>query len=70
MLALLRSRYTRGSDYWAVLLWYVAAKVAEIFDREIFDAGELVSGHSLKHLLAAAGAWWVLRMLRLRRPLP
>jgi hypothetical protein len=35
---------------------YVVAKVAEVNDRAIFDALGFVSGHTLKHLLAAAGA--------------
>jgi hypothetical protein len=40
----------------AVLLWYGAAKMAEISDADLFAAGEVVSGHTLKHILAAIGA--------------
>jgi hypothetical protein len=68
MLLLLPSRYTRGNEYWAVLLWYAAAKAAELFDHQVFNVNGVLSGHNLKHLFAAAGAWWVLRMLRRRRP--
>ena len=39
-------------------------------DQQIFSLGGLVSGHAAKHLLAALAAWWVWRMLRLRRPAP
>lgn len=60
---------TRGRDdpfpwRWLVLC-YVAAKVAEVADRAIWDAtGGLVAGHLLKHLLAAVAcgaALWPLR---------
>jgi hypothetical protein len=40
---------------------YALAKLAEHFDAAIYAAGGLVSGHSLKHLLAAAAAWWIAR---------
>jgi len=35
---------------------YVAAKACEVFDHEILAAATVVSGHTLKHLLAAAAA--------------
>lgn len=40
----------------AALLLYVVAKLAEIGDHRIFDALHVVSGHTLKHLLATAAA--------------
>ena len=39
-------------------------------DQQIVSLGGLVSGHTAKHLLAALAAWWVWRLLRLRRPAP
>ncbi len=40
-----------------VIAWYAAAKVCETFDHQIYHATmELVSGHTLKHLFAAAAA--------------
>lgn len=45
---------------WASLGAYVAAKLAEHFDPVILDATGAFSGHSLKHLLAALGAWWAI----------
>ena len=62
------SRYTRGADIYIVFAWYGAAKLAEIADREVYDAGHLVSGHMAKHLLAAGGVYWLLRMLKKRKP--
>ncbi len=60
---LFRSRFTRQSDLYAVLGFYVLAKVAEHFDAAIFGLTGSISGHSLKHLFAAMGAYWVARML-------
>ncbi len=48
-------------DWWLVLGLYAAAKLMELADANIFDALVLTSGHTLKHLLAAAAAWWLLR---------
>ena len=67
MVRLLPSPYTRGSDLYVAALLYLLAKAAEVFDQEIYAAGGWISGHTWKHLLAALGAWWVLRMLRRRR---
>lgn len=60
------SRYTRGADTVIVIGIYALAKLAEMLDARIFALGEVVSGHTLKHLLAAFAAYWLLRMLRLR----
>ena len=65
-LACLPGRYTRVRDLWAVIGLYGVARLAEVFDRPIFSVGEILSGHSLKHLMAALAAFWVLRMIRLR----
>ena len=57
----------------AVMAWYGAAKLFEAADHAVFDAlGQWVSGHSLKHLLAAGAALPVLAALAAVRtgPLP
>jgi hypothetical protein len=69
LLALYPARYTRGADLVVALAWYVAAKAAESHDGEIYRALGLVSGHTLKHVLATVGALWLARMLLLRRPI-
>jgi hypothetical protein len=66
---LLPSRYTRGRDLAMVAGLYVLAKILEAMDRPIFELGHIVSGHTLKHLAAAGAGYWILRMLRKRRPL-
>ena len=63
------SRYTRTNDVLIAVAMYVIAKLAELLDAPIYALGHVLSGHTLKHLLAALAAWWVLRMLLLRRPL-
>jgi hypothetical protein len=70
LLARLPSRYTRGSDLYWVFGGYVLAKLLETFDRELFVLGHVASGHSLKHLAAAAASLVVARMLLRRRPAP
>ncbi len=51
---------------WAtVIAIYVAAKLLELGDGQVFAAsGEWVSGHTLKHLAASLAAWPVLSALR------
>jgi len=51
---------TPASAWWGVLGCYAAAKAFELADRGVYAAGGIVSGHTLKHLLAAAGAAWLL----------
>jgi hypothetical protein len=70
LLALFPARYTRGGDLVIALALYVAAKEAETYDRAIYQALGFVSGHTLKHLLAAAGAAWLAAMLLRRSPVP
>ncbi|MGA8142622.1 MAG: hypothetical protein WB987_01900 [Candidatus Acidiferrales bacterium] len=70
LMALFRPRFTRGADLLVSLAIYGGAKAFEAADRTIFVAGGIVSGHTLKHVAAAISAYWILRMLRLRAPLP
>jgi hypothetical protein len=68
VLALYRSRYTGSAYLVAGLAAYAAAKLFELADRQIFARGEIVSGHTLKHLAAAAAVALIARMLQVRRP--
>jgi hypothetical protein len=45
---------------WAGLGAYLGAKIAEYFDAAIYSGLGFMSGHSLKHLLAALASAWVL----------
>jgi hypothetical protein len=68
-MVLFPARYTRSEDLMISLAWYGLAKILEAADRPIFSMGRIVSGHTLKHIAAAISAYWILRMLELRRPL-
>jgi hypothetical protein len=57
-------RYVAGSYLFWVIAWYGLSKLLEHFDHQIFDLlGQVVSGHTLKHLAAAGATLVVLRML-------
>lgn len=44
---------------------YTLAKVLEHFDPQVFALlGHAVSGHTLKHLAAAGGVWWVMKYMQ------
>lgn len=67
MLLLYPPRYSRGLEMLVVVVLYGAAKALEHFDARIWELTSCtVSGHSLKHLLAASAAWFVLDMLKKR----
>ena len=63
------SRYTRGRDIYVVVILYTLAKFAEIVDHEIYSLGQVVSGHSIKHLFAGLAVFWIIYMLQKRTPL-
>ncbi len=60
------SRYTRGRILYWVLAWYVLSKLLETFDAQVLRWSQLVSGHTLKHLAAAAAGLAVGVMLTRR----
>ena len=64
--ALFPSRYTHAADLLLVIVLYAAAKAAEHFDQALFALGSIFSGHSLKHVLAAAAVYQILRILKAR----
>lgn len=69
MMLVLPARYTAAGAIWVALVWYGLAKLLEELDRPIYALTQhIISGHSLKHLAAAASAWCFLRMLRRRLP--
>jgi len=65
---LFRYRTQQGAAhyYWWMLVCYLLAKLLEYFDGAIFDFGQLISGHSLKHVAAAATAGILLLALQRR----
>jgi hypothetical protein len=62
-------RYVPGRYIAWVFAWYGLSKVLEYFDDQVFGMlGYTISGHTLKHLAAAASALVVLKMLSSRLP--
>lgn len=61
-------RYSDGRDILVVVGLYLLALLFDLSDRPVFAlSGGLVSGHTLKHVVAALAAVWVVRTLRRRR---
>jgi hypothetical protein len=59
-----------GASYWvAAAALYALAKLFEYLDQKIFAAGSILSGHTLKHLAAAAAAFAILRLFQTRGPI-
>lgn len=66
--ALFEGKYTHRHFLVYGLVLYALAKLAELFDAQIYSlTQELLSGHSLKHLLAAAAVYLLYLMLKRRR---
>lgn len=64
------TRYSAGGYLAWAAVWYGLAKICESLDVQIFRLlGGVVSGHSIKHVLAALGVLAIVWQLRLRRPL-
>ena len=67
ILLLFKSPYTHRGLLLIALAIYVASKLAEYFDAVVFAVtGNAISGHSLKHLLAALSLLVIYWMLRRR----
>jgi len=52
--------------YWGMIAAYALAKAAEYFDAGLYELVGAVSGHTLKHLLAAVAPYLFYRALRQR----
>lgn len=68
LLWMFEPRYTRGYDFLIALAFYIAAKMFEVADKPVYAAtGNVISGHTLKHLSAGVGGYWLARMLANRK---
>lgn len=68
ILLMYRSVFNRVSFYWFVMALYVMSKLFEYFDFDVYGFGELISGHSLKHVVAAVAPLVLLHGFDSRRP--
>jgi len=69
LLWLFPPRYTGGANWLVAIGLYVIGKIFEFFDASVLSASHLVSGHTLKHLFAAAACFVILRNFQMRKPL-
>ncbi|UJP01741.1 MAG: alkaline phytoceramidase [Nitrosomonas sp.] len=61
------SRYTHGNGIYQIIALYAVAKVFEMLDAQIFAwTNGWISGHTLKHLIAAYAAYRIVQILRKR----
>ena len=69
ILSLFPAKYT-GTSYWvSAAALYALAKLLEYYDHAVYSFGGILSGHTLKHLAAAAACFAILRLFQVRRPL-
>jgi hypothetical protein len=62
-------RYSHGGLLAWAALWYGLAKVFETFDLQVYRLlGGTLSGHTIKHLLAAGAVFAIVRQLSIREP--
>jgi len=62
-------KYSGTSDWLIAAALYALAKVFEFYDHAIYSIGSMLSGHTLKHLAAAAACLVILRHFAKRRPI-
>ncbi len=67
MLLLFKSRLNGNKYIWGVIGAYALSKVMELLDAPIYNTLGVISGHSLKHLVAALATFIFYRALRDRR---
>jgi hypothetical protein len=63
ILILFRAPRSYSIPVWSLAALYVLSKVLEHFDQSVYAMTGFVSGHTLKHVLAAAGTGCIVKML-------
>ena len=70
LIPLILALYEKPANYLryiiAAMLLYFISRLAELLDAQIFQLSHIISGHTLKHLLAASGTCCILEMLHKR----
>ncbi len=57
ILTLFKSDKNSSIGFWSLLIAYVIAKIFESYDAEIHEIMKVISGHSLKHIVASIGIY-------------
>ena len=61
------SKYSHAEFMYICAVLYIASKLVEFFDHGVWHLSfRVLSGHSLKHILAAAGTSWIPSMIKRR----
>lgn len=68
ILLMYRPGYDKTGFLWIVIGFYVLSKLFEYFDVTVYEFGGLISGHSVKHIVAALAPLVLLYGLDGRRP--
>ena len=63
-----RSDFGWQGVYWSMIVLYACSKLFEYFDYNVYSMGQLLSGHSIKHLVAACVPGLFLYAIARRRP--
>ncbi len=59
--------FSSVKSYWFLLAAYSVAKLAEVYDKPIYEFLGFISGHTLKHLIVAVGIVFLIIGFHLRR---
>ena len=68
ILLMYRSAYDKAGFLWFIIALYALSKLFEKLDSETYEVGQLISGHSIKHVVAAVAALVFLNGVNNRRP--
>jgi hypothetical protein len=69
ILILYPSRFDRAGFLWLVFIVYALAKLSEHLDAQLLATGNMLSGHSLKHVIASLAPVIVIRGMGRRKAL-
>ena len=61
------SRHTGTGNLYSAMAWYAGAKLYEFLDEDVFSIGQVISGHTLKHIGAAVSCAMIFVWIRRRR---
>lgn len=67
ILLLFKSKFSHTSGYWFLLCAYLFSKILEHFDVVIYENFIFLSGHSIKHIVAALGICFLLKSYHNRK---
>jgi hypothetical protein len=58
---------TKSENLYIAIAWYAGAKLYEMLDTNIYAVGQIISGHTLKHLGAAISCYMIFSWVRQRK---